>query len=237
MEIKGFLETSLIDWDGKLVSVIFLPGCNFRCPMCHNHQLVQEPDTIPKVEWGAVEAVLSRHAGWIDGVTVTGGEPTIHPELPSLLRWIKQLGLKAKLDTNGALPDVLRHLIDGGLVDYIAMDIKAALDERYSKAAGAKVDLKAIRASIELIMGSGVDYEFRTTVVPLYMRKADIKGIGAEIKGARKWALQQYQPKNAGADAVRRIWPYADEIILAMREEGSTFVEQCVARGVETVSI
>jgi pyruvate formate lyase activating enzyme len=235
MEIKGFLETSLIDWDGKLVSVIFLPGCNFRCPMCHNHQLVQQPGTIPTVEWGTVEAVLARHTGWIDGVTVTGGEPTIHPELPSLLRWIKQLGLKAKLDTYGALPDVLRHLADSGLVDYIAMDIKAPLDERYSKAAGAKVDLKAIRASIELIMASGVDYEFRTTVVPLYMRKADIKGIGAEIKGASKWALQQYQPKNADKETVRRIWPYADEIILAMRDEGAAFVEQCVARGLDTV--
>ncbi|MDI6738911.1 MAG: anaerobic ribonucleoside-triphosphate reductase activating protein [Candidatus Edwardsbacteria bacterium] len=236
MEIKGFLETSLIDWDGMLVSVIFLPGCNFRCPMCHNHQLVQKPDTIATVEWGAVEAKLTQHKGWIDGVAVTGGEPTIHPELPSLLRRIKQLGLKTKLDTNGYLPEIIRLLIADRLADYIAMDIKAPLDERYSKAAGAKVDLKIIRASIALIMGSGADYEFRTTVVPLYMRKGDIKSIGQEIKGAKKWALQQFQPKNSAQESLKRVWPYADEILFTMREEGAAFVEQCVMRGVETVA-
>jgi pyruvate formate lyase activating enzyme len=236
MEIKGFLETSLIDWDGKLASVVFLPGCNFRCPMCHNHQLVQCPDEVPAVFWETVAAALARHKGWIDGVVVTGGEPTIHSELPSLLRWIKQLGLAVKLDTNGSLPDVLQHLIGDGLVDYVAMDIKAPLDERYARAAGAKADLSAIRNSIGLVMAGAPDYEFRTTVLPLYLKKNEIGLIGREIKGAGKWALQQYIPKNADEAPARRLWPYSDEILLAMREEGAAFVQKCVVRGVQTVS-
>ncbi|MCU0606647.1 MAG: anaerobic ribonucleoside-triphosphate reductase activating protein [Candidatus Edwardsbacteria bacterium] len=236
MEIKGFIETSLIDWDGRLAAVLFLPGCNFRCPMCHNHQLVQHPEEVPTVDWGTVEAALARHRGWIDGVVVTGGEPTIHAELATLLRWIKQLGLAVKLDTNGALPDVLGHLIGDRLVDYVAMDIKAPLDERYARAAGAKADLGAIRRSIALLMASGVGYEFRTTVLPLYMRKADVGSIGREIKGAGLWALQQYLPGHADAETARRLWPYRDEILLAMREEGAAFVERCVVRGIETVA-
>ncbi len=235
MEIKGFIETSLIDWDGKIASVLFLPGCNFRCPFCHNSQLVQRPEELPTVEWGSVESRLSRHRGWVDGVVVTGGEPTIHAELPSLLRALKELGLKTKLDTNGFLPEVLRHLIESKLVDYVAMDIKAAPDERYGKAAGVKANLQLIEASIELIMGSGLDYEFRTTVVPLFMRKGDIKLIGQAIKGARLWALQQFKPAHSAQDQLQRIWPYADEILLAMRDEGAAWVELCVARGVETV--
>ena len=236
MEIKGFIETSLIDWDGKIASVIFLPGCNFRCPFCHNSQLVQKPEELPTVEWESVESRLSRHRGWVDGVVVTGGEPTIHGELPSLLRALKELGLRTKLDTNGYLPEVLRHLIDSGLVDYVAMDIKAALDERYSKAAGIRANSKLIEASIALIMGSGLDYEFRTTVVPLFMRKGDIKLIGQSIKGARLWALQQFKPLHSAQDQLQRIWPYADEILLAMRDEGAAWVQRCELRGADTVS-
>ncbi len=235
MEIKGFIETSLIDWDGKIASVIFLPGCNFRCPFCHNSQLVQKPDELATVEWESVVAQLSRHRGWIDGVVVTGGEPTIHPELPSLLRAVKEMGLATKLDTNGYLPEVLRHLIDGRLVDYVAMDIKAAPDERYSRAAGVKVNLKLIEASVALLMASGVDYEFRTTVVPLFMKKSDVREIGKAVKGARKWALQQFKPLHSAQDQLQRIWPYADEILLAMRDEGAQWVECCEVRGMDTV--
>ncbi len=236
MEIKGFIETSLIDWDGRLAAVIFLPGCNFRCPMCHNHQMVQQPDILPTVAWETVTAALTRHRGWIDGVVVTGGEPTIHAELPALLRWIKQLGLGVKLDTNGALPDVLEHLFEDRLVDYAAMDIKAPLDERYAKAAGARADLGAIRRSIGLLMSRAPDYEFRTTVLPLFMKRGDVGSIGLEIRGARRWVLQQYLPGHADAEAARRLWPYSDEILLTMREEGAAYVEQCVARGVVTVA-
>ena len=236
MEIKGFIETSLIDWDGKLASVIFLPGCNFRCPFCHNSQLVQKPEELETVEWEDVAARLARHRGWIDGVVVTGGEPTINGELPALLRAFKGMGLQTKLDTNGYLPVILRHLIGEGLVDYVAMDVKTALDERYSKAAGVRINLALIEESIALLLAGGVDYEFRTTVVPLFTRKSDAREIGRAIKGARQWSLQQFRPRHSAQDQLQRIWPYADEILQAMRDEGARWVERCEVRGTDTVA-
>ena len=131
---------------------------------------------------------------------------------------------------------MLRHLIGELLVDYVAMDIKAAPDERYGRAAGVKANLQLIEDSIALIMGSGLDYEFRTTVVPLFMRKGDIKLIGQAIQGARLWALQQFKPLHSAQDQLQRIWPYADEILLGMRDEGAAWVQRCELRGADTVS-
>jgi pyruvate formate lyase activating enzyme len=150
MEIKGFIETSLIDWDGKLVSVFFLPGCNFRCPFCHNHQLWKAPQKVETVPWQKVSDFLKGKKGWIDGVVITGGEPTVHADLPEFIESLREMGLLIKLDTNGANPEMLQSLIDKKLVDYVAMDLKASLDTIYSQAAGTKVNLDDIKRSIEI---------------------------------------------------------------------------------------
>ena len=128
MEIKGFLETSFVDWADKICSVLFLPYCNFRCPYCHNHELILSPDRFETLDWDVIRGRLQSLAGWLDGVCVTGGEPTLHPDLPNLLTAIKALGLPVKLDTNGTRPQVLRFLVTEGLVDFVAMDIKGPLE-------------------------------------------------------------------------------------------------------------
>ncbi|MDD1746376.1 MAG: anaerobic ribonucleoside-triphosphate reductase activating protein, partial [Methanomassiliicoccales archaeon] len=163
--IAGFNRTSLLDWDGCVSAVIYLPGCNFRCPFCHNRELVLTPEVYEEIPLEFIEEYVRENSEFLDGIVVTGGEPTIHRDLPELVKRIKALGMKVKLDTNGTNPEMLKDLIYAGLLDYVAMDLKAPLDESYDDLAGAKVDLSKVKRSIEIIMGSGIDYEFRTTMV------------------------------------------------------------------------
>lgn len=236
MEIKGFIETSLIDWDGKLVSVFFLPGCNFRCPFCHNHQLWKEPQKIETVPWQKVSGFLKGKKGWIDGAVITGGEPTVHADLPEFIEALRELGLLIKLDTNGANPIMLQTLLDKKLVDYVAMDLKASLDPIYSQAAGTKVDLDDIKRSIVILMTGKTDYEFRTTLVPVFHSLENVKQMGKSIKGARKWVLQQFVPQNSEQAMLKDIWPYAEEYLMKLQAEGSKWVESCILRGITEVA-
>ena len=143
--IKGFIPTSFLDWPGNLCSVIFLGGCGFRCPACHNPKLVLEPGSLPDYPLREILRNLDARGNWIDGITVTGGEPTIHESLPNLLKFFRQRKLKIKLDTNGSNPSMLEALINRGLIDAVSMDIKAPLtSEEYSRAAGVRVNLAAI---------------------------------------------------------------------------------------------
>ena len=127
--IAGFNRTSLLDWDGCVTAVIYLPSCNFRCPFCHNRELVLTPEVYEDVPLEFVEDYISENREFLDGIVITGGEPTIHRDLPELVKRIKALGMKVKLDTNGTNPEMLKDLIDAGLIDYVAMDLKAPLDE------------------------------------------------------------------------------------------------------------
>ncbi len=232
MQIKGFIETSLIDWDGKIVSVVFLPGCNFRCPFCHNHLLVEHPEQVADVPWSRVEAFLRAKRGWIDGVVVTGGEPTIHKDLPGFLAKFKGMGLPVKLDTNGGNPGMLKRILDEGLVDYIAMDLKAAMGEAYAKACGLPFDQGDLRASINIIMSSGRDYEFRTTIVPGIHGLESIRSMAGEIRGAKKWVLQQFVSANAGDEGLRQVAPYDNEQLERMREAAAGEVKTARLRGI-----
>jgi len=196
MEIKGFIGISLIDWDGMVASVIFLPGCNMRCPFCYNVDLVLHPERLRTIPWEEIEEYLKKGAGFIDGVVILGGEPTIHPDLPELCSRIKKLGLLVKLDTNGMNPEMMEKLINEGLVDYVAMDIKAPLDERkYSTASGVNVRklLKRVQRAIELLMEGRVEYEFRTTVVPTLHTPEDITQICQAIRGCKKYVIQRFK--------------------------------------------
>jgi pyruvate formate lyase activating enzyme len=246
MIIKGFTETSLVDWDGKICAVIFLPGCDFRCPFCQNSALFLAPQSLPDILWERIEAFLKNKKGWIDGVCLTGGEPLCHPDLENLIKKIKALGFLVKLDTNGAFVDCISYLVSpssvrlrrtaegkrNSLLDYIAMDIKAPIDERYSKATGVKVNLENIKKSIKLIMDSGIDYEFRSTLVPTLHTEQDISDMAQAISGAKKYALQQFVPGEALDPKLRNILPYHREDFERFKKIAERYVGKCVIRGV-----
>ena len=195
MNIKGFIDVSFVDWDGKLSSVIFLPNCNFRCPFCHNVNLVLNPKKLETIPIKYVEDQRKKQKDWIDGICITGGEPTIHKYLPVLCSRLKKMGFQIKLDTNGTNPSMLKELITKGFVDFIAMDIKAPLvEKKYSKATGVKTEklLKKVKESIKLLKESKIDYEFRTTIVPTLHNKEDIEQICRSLKNCRKYMLQKF---------------------------------------------
>lgn len=195
MEIKGFLDVSFVDWDGKLTSVIFLPNCNFRCPFCHNANLVLHPEKLESIPLEYIEEQLESKRGWIDGVCITGGEPTLHNDLPELCSRLKEMGFLVKLDTNGTNPIMLKELMDRRFVDYVAMDIKAPLTiKKYSEATGTNAEetLEKVKESIKLLLVSKVDYEFRTTVVPNIHDMDDIEKICRSLNGCRKYVLQRF---------------------------------------------
>jgi pyruvate formate lyase activating enzyme len=196
MEIKGFIDVSLSDWDGRVSSVIFLPGCNFRCPFCYNTKLVLQPETMPTTTILQVEDYLEGNRKWIDGVVITGGEPTTHSDLPSLCQKLKELRFNVKVDTNGTNPAMIRKLVEGRLVDYVALDIKAPLTEQeYSRATGIKAaPLNGrIRDTIQFLLENHVDYEFRTTLVPTLHKTESVDRICQAIKGCRKYVLQNFK--------------------------------------------
>ena len=195
MEIKGFIDLSFVDWDGKLSCVIFLPNCNFRCPFCHNTTLVLHPEGGETISFERVEHYLKKQRGWIDGVCITGGEPTLHRDLPDLCSKLKEMGFLVKVDTNGTNPLMMKELMDGGLIDYIAMDIKAPLTvEKYSRAAGINAEklLGKVKETIRILLESKMDYEFRSTVVPTLHEEEDIKEICDGVKGCKKYVLQKF---------------------------------------------
>lgn len=217
--IKGFIPLSMLDWPGKMCSVIFLGGCNFRCPACHNHELVTRPDTLPDFSIDDVVAYLSGRVRWIDGITVTGGEPTVNPCLEDLLELISGLGFRVKLDTNGSNPDLLQRLVANGLISAVSMDIKSTLtSEAYCKMAGVKTSVKVIERSISIIKDSGVEHFFRTTVVPGFVAEDEL----AQIKGAigmdSPYILQQFRNTDTLNPSFREIPQYDLSRFEKMRE-------------------
>jgi pyruvate formate lyase activating enzyme len=231
LEIKGFVETSLCDWDGCISSVVFLPRCNFRCPFCQNGELILEYDRLPTVSFESIARYLTLHRGWIDGVVITGGEPTLWDDLGRLAGRIKELGLNVKLDTNGSRPEAIEDLIDSGLVDYLAMDIKAPLDERYNEAAGVKVPLEKLRRSIQIVSGFGDAYEFRTTLVPGLVGEDELRSIAEGVEGAKRLILQRFVPENSLDKRFRRAVPYGDGFVTRLLEIAGNHVETCLYRG------
>jgi len=232
MNIRGFIETSLLDWDGKVTSVVFLPYCNFKCPFCDNGILIENPETLPEIKIETIENFVQKRKDFIDGVVITGGEPTIHPWLTDLIGRLKQMDVQVKLDTNGSNPNYLSTLITNHQVDYVAMDLKAPLNDKYHEAAGTKVNLKEIKESIKMIMKSNVDYEFRTTVVPTLLDEPEIEEMAKAIAGAKKYALQQFVPDHTLDERLRIISPYPKEKLMKLVEVAKRHVPQTIARGV-----
>jgi len=195
MILGGFQRLTLIDYPGKLATTVFTVGCPFRCPFCHNPELVigteHSLSAQKKMEKDFFNFLETRQ-GKLDGVCITGGEPTIQPDIIKFIKKIKEMDYAVKLDTNGIRPDIVKKLIDQKLIDYIAMDIKNQ-PNRYDETAGVKVDIERIKLSLKLIMNSPVPYEFRTTVVPGIHTPDDFVKIAQWIKGAKKYWLQKYE--------------------------------------------
>jgi pyruvate formate lyase activating enzyme len=189
---------------------------------------VVEDEVIP-IE--AILLALRRHRGWVDGVVVSGGEPTLHKGLGDLISMFRTEGLEVKLDTNGSNPEVLADLLDRGMLEYVAMDVKAPLDEAYAGIAGADVDLDAIRRSIDLLRNGTVPYEFRTTVCPAQLDEEDIERIARAVSGARLLYLQPFRPVNCYDRSFGNIAPYNPDRMRELCRIASTHVERCIVRG------
>jgi len=217
--LKGFIETSFVDWPGRSCAVVFTGGCNFRCPFCHNHPLVTRPHDMDDIDQDAVISRLESLKKWLGGVCVTGGEPTLHRDLPVLLSRLRKTGLAVKLDTNGTNPDLLRELIGQGLVDMIDMDVKAQLDaERYAAAAGMDVDIGVVRQSISLISGSSLPHRFRMTVVPGLHDREDIIRWKDCLPPGSELKLQSFRPGETLDPAFAALTPFTDSEFAALEE-------------------
>lgn len=232
LDIKGFIETSLVDWDGKIVSVVFLPGCNFRCPYCQNMGLVTHPEKFKTVPEERVFEYLKSHRSFMDGVCITGGEPTIHKNkgLTEFIKNIKKRGFLVKLDTNGSDPEYVHELVEAKLIDYVAMDIKAPLDS-YNKAANVKVNTDAVNKTIGILLHGEIDHEFRTTVVPTITGITEIEGIAKLISGAKKYVLQQFEPEHCEDIELKKLKPFDPETINKMIAVAKKYVSNVIYRG------
>jgi pyruvate formate lyase activating enzyme len=229
MKIGGFQKVSLIDYPGRISAVVFTQGCNFRCPFCHNPELVDPErfeDLIPEAE---ILSFLQRRRGRLDAVVITGGEPTMQPELVPFIIRLRAMGFQVKLDTNGALPDPIGEMLDRKLLDYVAMDLKAPL-ERYGEVTKTMTDQQRIQRSISLIMGSGVDYEFRTTAVKSLLSPADIELIGRLIPGAKRFVLQKFVPTKTLDRNYLGESSYTDGELKAIVEKLGSMVEKAAQR-------
>ena len=192
MFISGLQKLTLLDFPGRLAATVFLGGCNFRCPFCHNATLVLSPGECERISEEELLEFLKSRKGKLTGVCITGGEPTLYPTLKDLIKKIKDMSFSVKLDTNGTNPTLLSELIEERLIDYVAMDIKNSPD-KYPLTVGADVDMNKINRSIDILLSEKVDYEFRTTVVRELHSYEDFHAISEWIKGAKRYFLQTFE--------------------------------------------
>lgn len=233
MNIAGLQKLSLIDYPGKIVVVVFFPGCNFFCPFCQNPDLVDLKGLNEKlfIKEKDFFDFLKKRRGLLEGVCLTGGEPTIQPDLFPFIKKIKQYDFLVKLDTNGYQPDILETILKENLIDFAAMDIKSSL-EKYPLAVGKKVNPDNILKSIDLIRNGKIDYEFRTTVVPPLIDKNEIEKICQWLKGSRAFTLQQFKPEKTLNKEWQKIIPYSLIEIKEMFEMAQPYFKKVELRGI-----
>lgn len=194
MKIAGLQKLTLLDYPGKLACTVFFGGCNFRCPFCHNWELL-DGDFQPEMDENALISFLESRKGMLDGVCISGGEPLMSERIVPLIEKIHAMGFSVKIDTNGSYPDRLKRLIDEKLIDYVAMDIKNS-PEKYPETTGGFANMEKIGRSIDLLIHGNTSYEFRTTVVDELHSEEDFHAIGRLIRGAEKWFLQAFQDRD-----------------------------------------
>lgn len=229
MNIQGLQKLTLLDFPGKMACTVFTGGCNLRCPFCHNASIVVKPSKEGEYSVEEILDFLKKRQGVLDGVAITGGEPLMQKDIEDFIRKIRELGYAVKLDTNGTYPDKLKSLVNQGLVDYVAMDVKAS-PEGYPPAVGiGGYDISKIKESIDFLINGNIDYEFRTTVVREFHSIFDMDSLGKFIKGAKRHYLQQFKDSGDligfGLSAVPK--SEMDEMKKIMLK----YVESCEIRG------
>lgn len=193
MLILGLTKTTLLDYPGKVAATVFTGGCNFRCPFCHNGQLVLNVANEPQVSEDEVFEHLRKRKNILEGVCITGGEPTIQADLTEFIAKIKDMGYAIKLDTNGTNPSKMKELIDNKLIDYVAMDVKNSKEKYYRTSKCSELMLEKVEESISLLLSGCIEYEFRTTVVKPLHSKEDLEEIACRLAGASAWYIQSYK--------------------------------------------
>lgn len=227
--IKGFIETSFLDWKEHLSSVLFTGGCNFRCPFCHNSDLVLKHEQIADITEEHIFGHLRKFRKWIDRVVITGGEPTLHKGLRAFVQRLKQEGLRVKLDTNGSHPEVVKELVEAGLIDYIAMDIKGPTSF-YDRWCGTAVNRDKIEESIEFIREGRIDYEFRMTVVPFLHKEADVYEAASRVGGAKRFFIQDFVPRNTLNPAFAHVRPFSLDRMEKIRKNVAGIIQNAQVR-------
>ena len=223
MKIGGFVKNSFVDYPAHISSVIFTSGCNMNCWYCHNKQLI--PDSQESANLDNILDFITSRKNFLDGVVISGGEPTLQPDLKEVIKKIKGIGLKVKLDTNGSNFEILKDLIDNNLVDFVAMDIKAPVDQ-YEKITGTNAFNKSIRQCIDLLINGNIDYEFRTTYAP-NLTLDDIENLAKDIKGAKKLMLQCCRFDNEKVAYM----PHKPSVVQKAVEIASKYVKNVGTRG------
>ena len=233
MEIKGFIESSLLEWEGKIASVVFLPGCNLRCHYCHAGHLIIHPERLESIPRDQVLDYMRRQHGWLDGVVITGGEPTLHgEELLDLIHAFRDIPPEVMVETNGTRPEWVARLVGGGLVEAIAMDVKAPLTpEDYERVCGVHVNVEDIRRSINAIKTSGLPHEFRVTLVPGLVGQEELERIVPDLQGAQQIALQNFKPDHCLSQNHRQVVPFASEELDTFAQIVAPAAGRCVVRG------
>ena len=238
MNIKGLYKTSLVDYPDKVTSTIFLGGCNLRCGYCHNPDLALNSSVLENIKEEEVLSFLEKRKNLIDGVTISGGEPTIEKGLIPFLEKVKSLKLLVKIDTNGFMPHIISECIENQLVDYVAVDIKTS-PEKYPSLTGKDLSFDAVLATIDLLRGSFffkgsvLDHEIRTTCVPGFVTVDDIKRIGESLGSVQKYYLQQFVNTNAMLDSEMKILtPYSIDYLYELKNEAEKFSSFCSIRGI-----
>lgn len=229
MIIGGIQKFSLIDYPGKTCAIIFTRGCNFRCRYCHNPELVIPEKYAPEIPLSRIYDFLENRRDKLDAVVITGGEPTQHLDIIEVIKKIKNMGFLVKLDSNGSHPEILEKIINKKLVDYLAMDIKAPLKD-YSKIMGWPVEVEKLKKSIELIINSGIDYEFRTTIAKSLTSKDDLLNIAKTIRGAKKYFLQKFIPTKMNDPYLKNRSSYSNKELRELAIELMIYVEYCDIR-------
>lgn len=223
--LAGVQRAGMLDWPGRVAATVFLSGCNLRCAYCHNPELVASPRRSESAD--SFFAYVADRRAWLDGVVITGGEPTLEPGLRPLLERLKREGMPVKLDTNGTAPEVLGELLYAGLVDFVAMDVKA-LPERYERVTGRADLWPAVERSIELVINSGVEHEFRTTCYPIAVGPNDLPKIASLLVGGQRYALQQFRPQRTLDPAAISVRAHASDTLCRAAERCRTYLPTIV---------
>lgn len=231
MEIHGFNKTTLLDYPEHVAATVFTGGCNFRCPFCHNASLVLCPQDCPVIPENEVLEYLKKRQGVLEGVCITGGEPTLQKDLREFICKLKGMGYLVKLDTNGYRPEVLRSLLEEGLIDYVAMDVKAS-PANYARATGCrKIDISRIEESVSVLKNCEIPYEFRTTVVKGIHCVEEFEEIGRMLSGCPAYYLQAY--RDSGNIISEGYTDYPVQVMREMAERARKYIDKVELRGVE----